>query len=106
MKRDLTPGRWRVPHELRGEEAAVNGVIVVGGIDGNTLVADCRGGVPRVEQLANARAVAAVKQMLDVLQAVEEYLGDRPQSDRAAMGLHRHVVDLIGKGGTGKGGSA
>jgi hypothetical protein len=97
----MTPGRWTVAQNLPGIDDAANGVTVCGGIGDRVRVADCRGDVPRVQQLANARAVASLPRLLDVLQEVEQYLGDRPQSDRVAMALHRYVVELIGKGGAG-----
>ena len=98
MKRDLTPGHWRVPHDLTGTDEWGNGVVVLGGIDGRQLIADCRGTVPRAEQLGNARMVASIPALLELLHETELYLGDQPNSDREAMQLHRRVVAVIGRG--------
>jgi len=98
MKRDLTPGHWRVPQDLGGDDAWANGVTVLGGIGGKQLIADCRGTVSRGEQIGNARMVAAIPALLELLHECELYLGDQPSSDKQAMMLHRRVVAVIGRG--------
>lgn len=97
MKRDLTPGQWLVPQDLTGDDAWANGVTVMGGIGGRHLIADCRGTVPRAEQLANARMVAAIPALVELLHECELLLGDLPSSDKQAMMLHRRVVAVIGR---------
>ena len=95
--REITPGRWRVPQDLTGSDDWANGVVVMGGIGGRTLIADCRGTVPRAEQIANARAVAALPDLIECLAEVEQYLGDLPSRDKEAMQLHRRIVAVIGR---------
>jgi hypothetical protein len=95
MKIDITAGRWRVPDDLTGSDTWANGVTV---LTQGRLVADCRGQVPEAEQRANARAIAAVPAMLELLHEAEIYLGDQPNTDRAAMRLHRHIVAMLGGG--------
>lgn len=97
MRRDLTPGQWRVATDLTGSDDWANGVTVLGGLGGKTLIADCRGMVSRDEQLGNARMVAAIPAMLELLHECEAYLGDRPSSDREAMQMHRRIVAVIGR---------
>jgi hypothetical protein len=98
VKNPLTPGHWRVPHDLAGQDEWGNGVVVLGGTDGRQLIADCRGTVSRAEQLGNARMIAAIPALLELLHETELYLGDQPSSDREAMQLHRRVVAVIGRG--------
>ena len=83
---------------IAGQDEWANGVTVLGGIDGKQLIADCRGTVTRSEQVANARAVANIPALLELLHECETYLGDLPSSDRQAMQLHRRIVAVIGKG--------
>jgi hypothetical protein len=91
-----TRGDWRVAEDLVGEEASANGLVV---LSGNNLVADCRNDfLPLLEQLANARACSVGAAALVLLEGVEEYLGDRPSTDKAAAKLHRTVVALLTKG--------
>lgn len=97
MRRDLTSGQWRVPTDLTGSDDWANGVVVMGGIGGKTLIADCRGNVPRDEQVGNARMIAAIPDFLELLHECERYLGDQPSSDRSAMQLHRRVVAVINR---------
>jgi hypothetical protein len=94
----MTPGRWRVPQDLAGSDDWANGVTVMGGIGGKTLIADCRGAVSRNEQLANARAIACLPELIEALAECEQYLGDLPASDRDARRLHQLLVSLIGRG--------
>ena len=98
MKRELTPGHWRVSQNLTGADEWANGVTVMGGVDGKQLIADCRGTVPRAEQLANARMVAAIPVLVELLHECELLLGDLPSSDKEAMMLHRRIVAVIGRG--------
>lgn len=98
MRRDLTAGAWRVPQDLRGSDDWANGVTVLGGPSGKALIADCRGTVPRNEQLGNARLIARLPDLLELLHDCETFLGDRPSSDKAAMALHRRIVAVIGRG--------
>lgn len=98
LKNPMTPGHWRVPQALVGADEWANGVTVMGGIDGRQLVADCRGTVSREEQLSNARMVASIPALLELLHETELYLGDRPNSDKQAMQLHRRIVAVIGRG--------
>ncbi len=98
MKALLTPGKWRVPQNLSGSDDWANGVVVMGGIGGKTLIADCRGTVSREEQLANARAIAALPELIEALAECEAYLGDRPASDKDARALHQVLTMLMGRG--------
>ncbi len=98
MKARMTVGKWRVPSDLTGADDWANGVVVMGGFQGKTLVADCRGMVPRDEQLANAKAVACLPDLIDCLRECEQYLGDRPSTDREARALHQALVMLMGRG--------
>jgi len=98
MKRDITPGTWRVPLAMAGADQWANGVCVMGGITGKELIADCRGTVSRSEQVANARAVASIPALLELLHECEQHLGDLPSSDKQAMMLHRRIVAVIGRG--------
>lgn len=98
MKATMTPGRWKVPQDLSGGDDWANGVTVIGGLNGRTLIADCRGTVSRAEQLANARAIAALPELIETIRECERYLGDRPSSDREARALHQAVVMLMGRG--------
>lgn len=97
-RRELTVGHWRVPQDLTGPDAWGNGVIVLGGISGRDLIADCRGTVPRAEQLGNARMVASIPALLELLHECELLLGDLPSSDKQAMMLHRRIIAVIGSG--------
>lgn len=98
MKKHITPGNWRVPMAMVGQDEWANGVCVMGGIDGKQLIADCRGTVTRSEQIGNARAVAAIPALLELLHECELFLGDLPSSDKQAMQLHRRIVAVIGRG--------
>lgn len=95
MKIDITAGRWRVPEDLTGSDGWANGVTV---LNQGRLIADCRGQVSEAEQRANAKLCAASPDMLELLREAEVYLGDRPNTDRAAMGLHRRIVAMLGGG--------
>jgi hypothetical protein len=95
MKIQITPGRWRVPDDLGGSDAWANGVTV---LNQGRLIADCRGQVSEPEQRANAKLCASAPDMLELLREAEVYLGDRPQSDKAAMGLHRRIIAMLGGG--------
>lgn len=95
MRLDITPGRWRVPDDLGGSDAWANGVTV---LNQGRLIADCRGQVSEHEQRANAKLCAASPDMLDLLREAEIYLGDRPNTDRDAMRLHRRIVAMLGGG--------
>lgn len=94
----MTVGKWYVPQDMSGSDDWANGVVVMGGFQGKTLIADCRGTVSREEQLANAKAVAALPDLIDCLREVENYLGDRPATDREARALHQAVVMLMSRG--------
>ena len=95
MRERITAGSWRVPNDLRAGDDWANGVTV---LCQGRLIADCRGQVPRSEQLANARAIASLPELLEALAEVESYLGDRPQADRDAMRLHQAVASLMSRG--------
>lgn len=91
-----TRGEWRVAEGLVGDEVAANHLVV---LSGSNLIADCRNDfLPLMEQLANARACSVAAEALLLLEEVEEYLGDRPSTDKAAAKLHRAVVALLTKG--------
>jgi hypothetical protein len=94
----MTVGKWRVPQDLGGSDDWANGVVVLGGIGGKTLIADCRGTVSRDEQLANAKAIACLPELIEALVECESYLGDRPAADREARALHQSLVMLMGRG--------
>lgn len=103
MRERITAGEWRVPQDLHGSDDWANGVTVLCHQPGDArsegrLIVDCRGQVPRAEQVANARAIAALPELIEALAEVEGYLGDRPQADRDAMRLHAAVAALMARG--------
>jgi hypothetical protein len=93
-----TPGPWAVVAGLAGEQARRNGLVVVDADD--RVVADCANpALPLGEQRANCRAVAALPDLLDALNAAEDLIGDMPRNPDAdrvykliamALGRTRH----------------
>jgi hypothetical protein len=98
LRRAITAGRWSVPQNLSGSDDWANGVVVMGGFTGKALIADCRGMASRDEQLANAKAIACLPELIEALAACEQYLGDLPAADREARRLHQSLVTLMSRG--------
>jgi hypothetical protein len=66
------------------------------------VVAELRGsGRPFGEHAANATAFAAMPGLVDALRAAEDYFGDLPSSDKAALLLHGRIVRALEAAGTG-----
>lgn len=62
---------------------------------GETFIFHTERFLPRNEQRDLARAVAALPELLDLLADVEDYFGDRPQSDYEALTLHARMTKLM-----------
>jgi hypothetical protein len=94
-----TPGPWSVASGLTGEHAKLNGLAVFETTGGKAVASCANSDLPIGEQRANARAVAALPDLLEALHAAEDWIGDQPRSrdaDRVykliamALGLLRH----------------
>lgn len=83
----MTPGPWSV-------ERLMGGFCI---LDTKcTILAELRGSrVAYQEHKANAVAIAAVPELVDVLKLAESYFGDLPSSDKAAMRLHSRLVRVL-----------
>jgi hypothetical protein len=72
-----------------------NGLVVIAS-DGRA-VADCENdAIPLGEQRANARAVAAVPEIVEALAAAEDYIGDQKRSPDADR-LYRQIATALGR---------
>jgi hypothetical protein len=90
-----TPGPWQVVAGLAGEQARHNGLTVIDP-DGRA-VADCaNSALPLGEQRANCRAVAAIPEMLEALNAAEDYIGDMPRNPDADR-VYRLITMALGR---------
>ena len=86
----IAGGFWFVPNDLSGDQIDLNGVVVA---SGGTVIADCRApGLPPQTVRANARALAALPDMIRALQTAEGYFGDLPSRDKRAMEIYRRIV--------------
>jgi hypothetical protein len=83
----MTPGLWTVGRLMGGFSVS----------DAKrTILAELRGSrVPYEEHKANASAIAALPNLVEVLKATESYFGDLPSSDKAAMRLHGRIVRAL-----------
>jgi hypothetical protein len=93
-----TPGPWTVAAGLTGREAQFNGLVVLDG-ESRPVAACTSPELPLGEQRANARAVAAIPEIVEALVAAEDWIGDQPRSPEAdrvyrmiamALALLRH----------------
>lgn len=98
MRAKITAGSWTVPQNLTGSDDWANGVVVMGGYSGKALIADCRGMASRDEQVANAKAIACLPELIEALRECEQYLGDLPAADREARRLHQLLITLMARG--------
>lgn len=90
-----TPGPWQVASGLTGDQARHNGLVVTS--PGGVAVADCENdALPLGEQRANARAVAAVPEIVEALVAAEDYIGDMQRSPDADR-LYRQIATALGR---------
>jgi hypothetical protein len=62
---------------------------------GETFILHTERFLPRNEQRDIARAVAVLPELLDLLADVEDYFGDRPQSDFDALQLHARMTKIM-----------
>lgn len=91
-----TPGPWEVANGLAGELARHNGLVVVEAAGGRA-VADCANSdLPLGEQRANARAVAALPELIEALTAAEDHIGDQQRSPDADR-LYRLIATALGR---------
>jgi hypothetical protein len=83
----MTPGPWTAGRLMGGFSVS----------DAKrTILAELRGSrVPYEEHKANAIAVAALPELIDVLKAAESYFGDLPSSDKEALRLHGKIVRAL-----------
>lgn len=90
-----TPGPWSVAAGLTGHHAHHNGRLVVD--PSGTVVADCENdSIPLGEQRANARAVAALPELLEALNAAEDWVGDQPRHPDADR-VYRMIANALGR---------
>jgi hypothetical protein len=90
-----TPGPWEVASGLTGGQARHNGRVVAD--QHGTAVADCENdALPIGEQRANARAVAALPELLEALSAAEDWIGDQPRSPDADR-VYRMIAHALGR---------
>jgi hypothetical protein len=88
-----TPGPWSVAQGLTGEHARHNGLVVVAA--GNVAVADCENdALPLGETRSNARAVAALPEIIEALRAAEDHIGDQPRSPDADR-VYRQIASAL-----------
>jgi hypothetical protein len=66
---------------------------------GETFICHTERFLPRAQQRDIARAIAALPELLDLLADVEDYFGDRPQSDYEALTLHARMTKLMESAG-------
>lgn len=83
----MTPGPWSIGRLMGG--FCVQDTK-------RTNIAEMRGSrLPFQEHKANAVAIAAVPELVDVLMMAESYFGDLPSSDKAAMRIHGRLVRVL-----------
>jgi hypothetical protein len=84
---------------LTGGQANLNGLVVCESAGGKAVASCVNSDLPLGEQRANCRAVAALPELLEALNAAEDWIGDQPRNPDAdrvyrliamALGLLRH----------------
>lgn len=89
----IAGGFWFVPNDLSGDQMDLNGVVVA---SGGTVIVDCRSErLPAQTVRANARAIAALPDLVRALQAAEDYFGDLPSRDKRALEIYRRIVATL-----------
>lgn len=91
-----TPGPWEVAAGMTGEHAKLNGLVVIEGAGGRAVASCVNSDLPLGEQRANARAVAAVPEMVEALTLAEDYIGDMPRNPDADR-LYRLIASALGR---------
>lgn len=93
----VSGGFWFVPTDVAAGDLDIAGLVVA---SGDTVIADCRSQhLPDRVCRANARAISALPRMIAALERAENYFGDLPARDGAAMKVYADVLQALQEAG-------